>query len=100
MEQNINGTGTRVPLPQRRSSFPKKEDVLLKTINPTFLVFAPLLTLIASGACMTGPQNGTTVSETIQGKSISFNGYYYEPNIPIHVQILRTPTSNPALEEN
>lgn len=51
---------------------------------------------IFCGACMTDPYNGTTVSGTIQGKSISFSGYHTEPNVPIHVQILRTPTSDPV----
>lgn len=53
------------------------------------------LCLLALG-CMNDPLNGTAVADAVKGKSLSAKGFYPKPSIPIEVQVLKTPASNPV----
>lgn len=54
------------------------------------------LCLLALG-CMNDPLNGTAVAEPVKGKSLTARGFYLKPSIPIEVQVLKTPGSNPTV---
>lgn len=54
-----------------------------------------VLCLLSLG-CMNDPLNGTAVSEPVKGKALSAKGFYMKPSIPIEVQVLKTPASDPT----
>ncbi|AKF86688.1 hypothetical protein MFUL124B02_31310 [Myxococcus fulvus 124B02] len=56
--------------------------------------------MVATTACMTGPHNGTTTGDSPVGETFLFEGYYPEPNIPISLQVLKTPISDPGDDTN
>lgn len=70
---------------------------LLRRRTTPFLLAAALA---LTGACMTGPHNGTAVSGAVLGKSLTFSGYYNEPNYQIRVQVLNDPGLNPSVNGN
>lgn len=55
---------------------------------------------VAAGACQTGPYNGTTVSGSVVGKSLLFQGYWNEPSTSIRLQIMTDPTKDPGNDAN
>ncbi|MFZ5446616.1 MAG: hypothetical protein ACOZQL_41900 [Myxococcota bacterium] len=57
------------------------------------------LCLLALG-CMNDPLNGTVVSDPVKGKSLTAQGFYPKPSIPIEVQVLKTPASDPTVAAN
>ncbi|MCY1034263.1 hypothetical protein OV207_22600 [Corallococcus sp. BB11-1] len=57
------------------------------------------LVLLAPG-CMTGPLNGTTTDDPVQGKTFVFQGYHNRPSTPVQLQVLKDASADPFLEAN
>jgi hypothetical protein len=55
---------------------------------------------LALTACVTGPYNGTTVSGSVIGKTLSFGGYYNVPNTLIRLEVMTNPTLDPNNNAN
>ena len=81
-------------------------DHVARSPHPRPLRRRPAPALLAAAAlaltagCMTGPHNGTALSGSVIGKSITFSGYYNEPNYQIKVQVLSDPGQNPGVNAN
>ncbi len=52
---------------------------------------------LALPACITSPNNGSTVAGSVIGKQISFGGYYNQPSALVRLQVMTSPTLDPAL---
>jgi hypothetical protein len=55
---------------------------------------------LSSNACTNAPQNGSTVVGTVYKKKLTFSGYYAAPSAPIRLEVMTSPTLDPAKPES
>jgi hypothetical protein len=49
-----------------------------------------------AAACMTGPENGTSVTGNVAGKTFTFQGFYNEQNAFVRLEVLKEPGLDPS----
>ncbi len=74
------------------SSHPSRVSRARRPLRPLTCALALAL---AQAACVTSPTNGTTVTGSVVGKSVSFGGYYNAPGAAIRLDVMKDPTLDP-----
>jgi len=68
--------------------------------SPRMSKLAIAVAVVGLAACETDPLNGTTISSSVTGTSVLFQGYVDTPNEYVSVQVLSTPTADPTNDAN